>query len=68
MPSSRSAKEICQQYGDDSMDCRVAKSVQRDRPATPAAPPAAAPPVIGAQNPATKRKKYLEDKLAEEGV
>jgi hypothetical protein len=66
MPSSRSAKEICQQYGNDSMDCRVARSVEKDTgppPPKPIVPPAATAP----ENPVTKRRKYLEDKIAEQG-
>lgn len=65
MPSSRSAKEICQQYGNDSMDCRVAKSVERDSP--PAPKPAPTPAAVTPENPVTKRKKYLEGKIAEQG-
>jgi hypothetical protein len=66
MPSSRSSKEICQQYGNDSMDCRVAKSVEKDqapRQSAPAAPPATS----DTTNPVSKRKKYLEEKIAEQG-
>lgn len=56
MPSSRSAKEICAQYGEGSMDCRVARAVEKDRP--PRTEEAPTPPPAAAEPPAKKRSPF----------
>ena len=47
MPSSRSAKEICREYGESDISCKVARNRERRREESglyDAAPPAAEPP------------------------
>lgn len=73
MPSSRSAKEICREHGDDSISCKVAKSREarrKRREAEYGAPEAAKPEAEKPAEetptkPATERSKYLEEKIRE---
>jgi hypothetical protein len=77
MPSSRSAKEICREFGESDIACKVARKRERRRKKREGKKPEAPPPKPDAPKkppkeppkPATERRRYLEDKIreAEEG-
>jgi len=72
MPSSRSAKEICREFGESDIACKVARKREARRkkrremdPDKPApTPPKKEMPTKPAK-PATERRRYLEEKIRE---
>lgn len=72
MPSSRSAKEICREFGEKDIACKVARSRERRRKkreeqdGTATSPPPPPPPPPPPAKPATERGKYLEEKISGE--
>ncbi len=75
MPRSRSAKEICREFGEDDLACRVARNREARRAKSglhteaprPAPPPEDEKPAPQEERDETKRRKYLDEQIEKAG-
>ena len=80
MPSSRSAKEICREYGESDISCKVARNRERrraesglyDAPPPESADPPPTPPPAESEGGSIfdlfrGRRKQIEDEIQEGG-
>lgn len=75
MPTSRSAKEVCREFGPESISCRVATKREKRRKEFGTETEAPRPePAAEGETPAppeerdtTRRRRYLDEKIEEAG-